>query len=72
MSSVPRSGTTPGTHFGSVVVVCEHGDYGRIVTFVIFGGVTGLLIAPSSPRVVGVSASASTTLMPLVTLAKMT
>ena len=36
----------------------------------ITGGVTGLLIPPSGPRVVGTSASASTTSMPLVTRPK--
>ena len=46
--------------------------YGRTVTFVIFSGVTGRLIAPSSPSVVGTPARASTTFRPDVTLAKMT
>jgi len=50
----------------------ERAGYGRIVTFLITGGETGLLISPSPPSDVGVSASASTTSMPLVTCAKIT
>ena len=46
--------------------------YGRIVTVLMVSGVTGLLIAPSAPIVVGVSAIASTVSIPEVTLAKMT
>ena len=46
--------------------------YGRTVTVLITGGVIGLLMPPSSPRVVGVSAIASTVDMPLVTCAKIT
>ena len=46
--------------------------YGRIVTFLIVGGVIGRLMAPSDPMVVGVLASASTTSMPVVTLPKIT
>ena len=45
---------------------------GRTVTLLITGGVTGLLMAPSSPAVVRVSAMASTVVIPDVTLAKMT
>src|SRR5687767_11834263 len=46
--------------------------YGRIVIFLMTGGVSGLLWAPSDPAVVGVSASASRTSKPEVTLPKMT
>ena len=46
--------------------------YGRMVTFVIFKGVTGWLAAPSPPMVVCTLASASTAFMPDVTRAKIT
>jgi hypothetical protein len=46
--------------------------YGRTVTFRILTGVTGWLIAPSPPIVVGTPASASTVSMPEVTRAKIT
>ena len=40
--------------------------------FLMRGGVSGWLMPPSGPRVVGVSARASTVSMPAVTLAKIT
>src|SRR5262245_31271013 len=46
--------------------------YGRIVTFFIVAGVTGLLMPPSAPSVVGVSAIASTAAMLPLTFAKIT
>ena len=42
------------------------------MTVLMVTGVTGLLIAPSAPIVVGVSAIASTVSIPAVTLAKAT
>ena len=46
--------------------------YGLIVSFLITGGVVGLLMLPSAPIDVGVPAIASTTSIPLVTRAKIT
>ena len=46
--------------------------YGRIVTLRITGAVTGLLMPPSLPSVVGVAAMRSTVDMPAVTLPKIT
>jgi len=48
-----------------------HG-YGWTVTFLMIGGVTGLLISPPSPTVTGVFAIASTASRPDVTRAKIT
>lgn len=45
---------------------------GRTVTFLMTGAVSGRLMPPSAPMVVGTFASASTTSMPAVTLAKIT
>jgi len=54
----PRAGRSPA--------------YGRMVTWRMICGVAGWLRAPSAPRVVGVSARASTTSKPRMTLAKIT
>ena len=48
-----------------------HG-YGLMVTLRMTGGLTGLLISPKGPLVVGVLAMASTTSIPLITRPKMT
>ena len=48
------------------------GSYGLMVTLRMRRGVSGWLMAPSAPRVVGDSAMASPTSKPRITLAKIT
>ena len=50
----------------------KNAGYGRMLTFRMTGGVSGLLMPPSFPGPVGVPASASTTSIPFVTWPKIT
>jgi hypothetical protein len=68
-----RSDQRPGTKPGPGTKAHGPGTHqGRIVTFLMIGGVVGWLDSPPGPAVVGVSAMLSTTSWPDVTFAKMT